>query len=744
MPPAICSSLTHYLFIPLWILNGMILFNLLFWNHALAGGITDPAALEKGVSVAPSAAGSDLDEAQQKDTTVPAGESQPMAAVTDLDPVVVTARGMPRTISQTPGGIGMITAEDIDRHPPISLTDITRQIPGVEKTMDSPWGSEINIRGLDRNSVLFLIDGCRVNTATDINARFGLVNPQDIERIEVLKGPISALYGWGAMGGVVNVITRKGGYRKIPETRETIWVRTLSNPEGYSAFGRIIHQGPNAWFLGSAGYRDYNDTQSADRTDIHNSQFRDVYGRFGSGYLWNKQNETQANIQVTEGKNIGIPGTGDATLPTATDVTYPSTKRVMGTVTHTLSPESGVLDKSSMRLFFQEVDRNVRIDNFPATMALTANEPGADHTTLGLNWTNHLTLGAHTPVVGLEVWEWTIDNTERTKYFRNGLVGVDSSVGNVSQTVAGIFAEDNWDISDTLNLNMGGRLDTTRVKSDDLYNWISPPSSAMSMIRVREAETATDTSWQAQIGLTWEIAPNWSATGIAAVSYRPPDLMDLFKYVSLSSGGALYGNPDLDPEQSRFFEAGLHYVNPVVRVSGAAFWNDIDDMITQAQVSSDRYEMVNVEKAKIYGLELSGEWRFAPQWYMCASLAWTRGENKTTGEALATIAPLNTRVTLGWDQAKPHSGNNGWRAQITHEWADAQDRVPQGTEESDSWQTLDVSVGYRFKAFGLDQELTAEVTNLFDEDYHNFLATSRGMVLKEPGIGVSLQYKVEF
>ena len=670
-------------------------------------------------------------------------ETQKPIPQTRLDPVVITARDIPELTSQTPGGTGVITAEEIDRHPPVSLANITRQIPGVEKTTDSPWGSEINIRGLSRNSVLFLVDGCRVNTATDINARFGLVNPYDVERIEVLKGPISALYGWGAMGGVVNVITRKGGYADIAKTREQIWVRASSNPEGYGVFGRMVFESPDLWILGAAGYRDYNETESADNTTIHNSQFRDVYARFGSGYLWNPVNETEVNIQVMEGKNIGIPGTGLASLAETTDVTYPSTKRILGSLTHTVTPESGVLDSSRVRLFYQEVDRNVRIDNFPAAAPLEAAEPGADHKTMGLNWTSHLTLGSHTPVLGIEVWEWKIDDTERTKYFKSGLVGVDSSLGNLTQTVGGIFAEDTWGLNEALKLNIGGRLDATQVKSDDLYNWITPPSSATTATKVRDGETTTDESWQAQTGLTWQMAKAWSITGIAAASYRPPDLMDLFKYVSLGSGVSLYGNPDLKPERSYFFESGLHYVDNRIRLSGCAYLNTLKDMITENQVSATRIEMANVDKARIYGAEISGQWRFAPQFLAQASFAWTRGKNRTTGEPLPFIAPLNAQASLGWDQADQKKDARGWHAKIIYEWADAQDKVPEGQEESDCWQTVDVTAGYRFKAFGKDQDLSLAVTNIFDEDYHNYLATSRGMELKEPGVGVSLQYRIQ-
>ncbi|WDP91347.1 MAG: TonB-dependent receptor [Desulfobacter sp.] len=662
--------------------------------------------------------------------------------VTDLDPLVVTARGLPQTASSTPGGVGVILSPEIDRSRPVSLTDITRLIPGVEKTSDSPWGSDINIRGLSRNSVLFLIDGCRVNTATDINARFGLINPSDIERIEVLKGPISALYGWGAMGGVVNVITRRGGYALVPHTRTEIRTEAATNPGGYGAYGLGLYEGKNTWILGSGGYRDYEERESAGSTLVHNSQFRDLYGRLAGGHRWSEKNETEVNLQVMEGQNVGIPGKGLA-LPQGPDATFPTTRRVLGSATHTLTPEESILTQSKIRLFFQEVDRRVILDEFPAASPLVSVAPGADHATLGINWTSHFNIGDHTPVLGLEAWQWRIDNTHRIKDFKNGLIGIDSSLGNLSQTVGGFFAEDTWSLSDSLSLNLGGRVDATRVKSDDLYNWISPPSPAMALTRVREGKTEADASFQGQAGLTWQIAPRWSATALAALSFRPPDLMDRFKYVNLGGGISLHGNPDLEPEQSRFFETGLHFVSGKLRVSGTAYCNRIREMITEQQVSASRIEMENVDNARIYGAELSGEVRLLPQLKLSASLAWARGDNKTTGEALPYIAPLNARSDLEWNQ--DFSGlTGGWWAKLSHEWADAQDRVGGGQTPSQSWQTLDLKAGYRFHALGADHELSFGVTNLFDEDYSNFLATSRGMALKEAGRNFSCYYKIVF
>jgi len=673
---------------------------------------------------------------------IPAACALTADSQTELDPIVVTARGTAGSIFQTPGGVGVVTLEDIGRAGPVSLTDIARMIPGVEKTTDSPWGSDINIRGLSRNSVLFLIDGCRVNTATDINARFGLINPADIERIEVLKGPISSLYGWGAMGGVVNVITRKGDYTPVPRTRGELRGQASTNPSGYGAYGLGAYESPGAWFLGSGGYRDYAERKSAGETVLHNSQFRDVYGRFGSGYRWNEGNETQVNVQVMEGRNIGIPGKGLA-LSEGPDATYPVTRRVLGSLSHTLTPDSRILTRSRVNLFFQEVDRNVLLDAFPAAASMESAEPGADHSTWGANWTSHLALGDHTPVLGMEVWQWKIDNTERIKRLKSGLMGIDSSLGNVSQVVGGIFAEDTWGVSRAVDLNLGGRLDVTRVKSDDLYNWIIPPSSAVAITRVRSGATEEDKSFQGQAGLTWRVAPGWSATALAAASYRPPDLMDRFKYVNLGSGVSLYGNPELDPEQSLFFETGVHYVDQRVRISGALYCNRLEDMITEYQVSTTRIEMRNIDEARIYGSEISGEWLMGKGVSAQASLAWTRGDNRTTGEALPFIAPLNSRASLAWEPQAP-SMLKGWRWEVIHEWADAQDRVPSDGTASESWQTVDIRTAYQFSALALDHEVSVGVTNLFDEDYSNFLATSRGMELKEAGISLFFHYKVQF
>ncbi|MGD8563132.1 MAG: TonB-dependent receptor plug domain-containing protein, partial [Desulfarculaceae bacterium] len=149
-----------------------------------------------------------------------------------LDKTVITARGVESTVSQTPGGVGVLHAEEIAIDQPISISDEMARIPGVNITSDSAWGSEVNIRGLGRGSLVFNVDGARVNTATQVGAQFGTINPNEVERVEVLKGPISALYGSGSIGGVVNVITRGGEFTSEPMRRSYVTGSYTSNPDG--------------------------------------------------------------------------------------------------------------------------------------------------------------------------------------------------------------------------------------------------------------------------------------------------------------------------------------------------------------------------------------------------------------------------------------------------------------------------------------------------------------------------------
>src|SRR3954466_8490180 len=128
--------------------------------------------------------------------------------------VVVTADREPEPISRTGSSISVVKGETLATSNPGSLVDALRTVPGLDISEGGGPGSTTNIRlrGANTGQTLVMIDGIRINdpTAASGDFDFAMFAPSAIERIEVLKGPQSALYGSDAMGGVVNIITKKG------------------------------------------------------------------------------------------------------------------------------------------------------------------------------------------------------------------------------------------------------------------------------------------------------------------------------------------------------------------------------------------------------------------------------------------------------------------------------------------------------------------------------------------------------
>ncbi|MBD9479587.1 TonB-dependent receptor [Pseudoxanthomonas sp. PXM02] len=137
---------------------------------------------------------------------------------TDLDTVVVTAAGFEQKITDAPASISVITREELSKRPYMTLLDAVRDLEGVDvgETRDKTGQGTISMRGMGSDYTLILVNGKRQNNHGDIypnsfqGNQFNHIPPLDaIERIEVIRGPMSTLYGADAMGGVINIITKR-------------------------------------------------------------------------------------------------------------------------------------------------------------------------------------------------------------------------------------------------------------------------------------------------------------------------------------------------------------------------------------------------------------------------------------------------------------------------------------------------------------------------------------------------------
>ena len=677
--------------------------------------------------------------------------STALAAEAAADPslrheVLVTARGYAASQSETPGSVGVVTERDITLAPKGSLVDSLQSLPGVTRTGDSPWGQDISIRGLSGPSVVILLDGKRINTATDMNARLGFINPSDVERIEVLKGPVSALYGSGSTGGVVNIITRKAKFTRETAPRGRFAASGGTNPGGVDVYGNGSLSGPDAWAFVSGARRRYGDTYGGHASRVYDSGFMDSQGRAMIGIKpWEPLALTFEALR-SAGYDIGIPG-GVNSMPALARVRYPRTRFTFLSLDAALDVNGAYLKTLEGSVYYTANERRVLVDKIPpAASGAYAVElkPSADHQTWGGQLQGTVEAGSHTVVAGVDFWTWSVSSDRTRSIWRPAKAGgpitfSDSPVPDPTQISTGLYIEDNWKLHEDWTVNLGARLDYLRTRADAMY-LVSPAPGPNSTTRKKlYGETGeNDVGRHVHAGLTWKMNQAWSQSGLLASSYRAADMMERFKYINLGGGLELYGNPKLDPEQSLYAEYGLHYDQKPFRADLRLFVNTVTNYIAEKNVSAQRIELDNVSEARIYGVEFDSRWQFLDKWGLYGNVTALHGRDERKKQALPGVAPVSGKI--GVDFTHPL----GFWAKIEGVGIAPQPYRPDGVKAANGVITMNAAAGCRFQTAGLKHDISLSLNNIFDVRYSNYLAQQRGYRVWEPGFAAMLNYSVEF
>lgn len=639
--------------------------------------------------------------------------------------IVVSATPFARAMTKTPGSIGVLVEDDIKSSAGVSITDMMEQVPGVNAVSDSAWGSDVSIRGLGRNSVVMLIDGVRVNTATDIGARFGLVGPSEIERVEVLKGPISSLYGSGSVGGVVNVFTKGTGITGLSEWEGRFSARYIDNSDGWSSSGAASYSTPQGYCYVSQGYRNHSSYEDGDGNKINNSQFEDYRAKTCFGRKLGDDWSTDINLQYFEGKAIGIPGSGVAPLPPAADVTYPQTTRSMASMVNHYEPSAGAWKQVDWSLYWQFIERRVRIDNFPSASPLKLVNTGADHETYGSKLYGILEQKDHTLVVGADAWQRAITMSARERTAKTGAVTEDQPLPEPDYFSAGLFFEEDWFMREDLVLDAGARVDQIHVENKANTNW--------------EKRDENDESWNIHVGAAWEVTPGLDMKLVFASGYRAASLEERYQYLQLGGGVTKWGDPALGSERSRFIEYSIQWGGQNLFLNLAVFYNRLNDLIGEQVVDDSTIVNANVDKAEIYGGEAEARWDAGHGLELYGGGAKTRGRDLNSREYLPYVAPLDVFAGI-----RKYFDAERIMTAIECVYVAEQDEVPMDVDVAPDWFRMDVVIDWDM-AFGeTAQRVMLRVNNVLNETYRDYLATSRGAYFNEPGRSVSFGYSIAF
>ena len=538
----------------------------------------------------------------------------------ELGQVTVTASGHAQQLEDAPASISVITREQIEQRYYQDATDALRDIPGVIITGGGSGdrGNDIVIRGMPSQYTLILVDGKPVSTReTRPNGSAGFEQDwlpplQSIERIEVVRGPMSTLYGSDAIGGVINVITRK----VAEEWGGAVQLDTIIQDDSRSGDiqqGNFSLSGPLlADTLGLQVYGRASSRQEDRFVDgFEEKNLKNLNARLSFTPTDNQDFTLEAGQTKQDRRSLigySAPATGCRGGCTDSDNEY--TREVLA-LSHTGRWDFGTTDSYVQREEAENLTREMKVTNTSAKTALVA--PLGDHL---------LTVGANFEKEEL---------SDRTSNQISNRTDVDASKW-------ALFAEDEWMLPGNVSVTGGVRLD-----DDENYgSHVSP-----------------------RLYGVWGMAPRWTLKGGVSTGFRSPSLREITPdWGQVSRGGDVYGNPDLEPETSVNKELGLYFnAGRDLQANVTVFHNDFKDKITRIacppsvcpggpnQFGSDPTYRVNVDEAVTRGVEAAVSTTLARTLDLTLSYTYTDSEQKSgeyKGEPLNQVPKHLASLQADW------------------------------------------------------------------------------------------------
>ena len=705
------------------------------------------------------------------------------------DPVTVTAKGFEALVADTPRSVNIITAEEIAFTDARTLGDLLIGQPGIAVEASGAVALDPIIRGLKRDQVVILIDGARVNLFQPASrgSMASYINVDMIERIEIIRGPSSVLYGSGASGGVINIITKSGRFTSEPTVSGWTRLGVNSADQGYrGALGTSFSDQQNVLDI-SAAYLNTSDYRMGDGEKLRDSGTAQNAFHLGYSRKLDDRQQIELTAQYDERRNVFylvsrapfsrvtgadfdkktgvVAEDGDAGTPVGGTTTHyaPYKSRTLFQGRYIRDLDDTWNTRMTVSAYSQQLKRgnydwsdalqretfrsNNIFDNYGASLSFEFTPNDRHLLKAGLDWQRLIT----SPNALFE------DGTRGTVLFD----GDDETRFRPSRTdhpSTGNFSE-----AFRFNLAENAKLETIGVY---LYDEINLDSFIVDLgLRydhvVGDADKAsaqgplkrTDgvISWSA--GVLWQSSPEFNPYLNLSQGYRGASLLERFLLYEAATAVWL-PNPQLKPEKNTSLEIGARGDVGNTRYSLAVYQSDINDFIglqTAEAAGGISRQNINLDKVRIRGVEYTINHALGNDISIYSVGTWLRGENLDPGynEPLTQMPP--PELMLGISHQPSHGWN--WRTQLRA--VAKQDRIGTklngGEVTSPGFATLDAFLGYRFgSAMGFSSsELMLSLTNILDKDYREHVVqtldtTGTVQEVKRPGRSIGLAWYARF
>ncbi len=664
----------------------------------------------------------------------------------DIEEIDVLSTARPSRVSLLALPSLSIDAGELSAPSLFTPADALRREAGIALTRDGIWATSVSIRGLSKERILILSDGERVQTATDIAAALSTVDLNNLERIEVIKGAGSVLYGTGAMGGVVNFVSARPAYTEHMMTSGRVGGGFASVNRLWTAHAGVQVTDRN-WYVGVNGsYRQAQDTRTPAGV-IDNSQFEDWSVGVQAGLTYADTQELLLDYQHYEANDVGLPG--GASFPAAARVRYRNVQRNLLSGEYVFHEPGVYLRELRVKAYTQNFIRDV--ENYVEPKKTTI-LPSSTNTTSGARVLTDWALPSdrHRLKAGVEGW---LRDAKTVRYNRQEvgehevLVRREQPVPDATMLDFGAFAQYSWDIlPERLTLDAGLRLDYIRTKNDSAFDPVvqfmeingKPADEPMDVERslLYAAGLSHEFSYAAHVDLAYR--PAWRHRVVLSLSnaYRAASLEERFKYID-QSGTLSVGNPHLKPEQGAFANLSYRFAGDRLQVQADVYANYLFNLITPAldpDYVTPGGETVsalvntNVDRALFLGAEVEAEYHFLPGLWVAANAGYVRGRDVRAHSFLLQLPPLKGLAEVNYRL------RDWFTATLFVDWAARQAAVAEGESITDGYATLNLALQsgrIPLRRFYLQGQLG--VDNLLNAEYYNHLNTARGIVRAEPG-----------
>jgi iron complex outermembrane receptor protein len=628
-----------------------------------------------------------------------------------LEEVVVTATKTERKVEEVPASVTVITAEDIEKMHVTRTEEIFQHVEGVDLRSGSGVApGMVMLRGISPSfsgaTTQVLINGMPIEPVT-LNSRFewNLVSPEQIERIEIVRGPASALYGPNAVGGVINIITKEGkgkpslsvtgGYgshdsrsigASVTGSADKFNFRIGANQYETDGYKRLPKADPSSGSIDLDG-RDYDEKRFDTRL----------------GYEFSGEHEISVSANYFDSEGAWYGG-------------HPNYRMERYGSVYGVDYRNRISDILDLKVKVSNSDLKAKYteDSYDATdptstLDLTAKGYTDEESLSGEVQADLSLFAGNTLTVGIS------ERLEELKRYRENATGAQTWGRDIKSEVQGLYLQDEHRFGDKVIITLGGRWDNYRFYGDKRFNFTTKVYDSF--------KDSDDDTFNPRGGIRFNASKDTSLWASAGTAYVPA--LNTFKYV----GSAFFqDNPDLKPEKSVSYEVGIDQkIGGFMKGKVSLFQTRYEDRISAISVGAATWpkQYRNIGETDVKGAEVGLEAVIADYWYPFINYTYTDAEitdnpTDTTLEGKSpSFTPWNKfNVGLTYDDPRIATVRVAGRYVGERWWSDAH------TDDTklDSFFVSDAKISRRFDIgnYLKDVDLSIAVNNLFNAEYSDY------------------------